>query len=320
MDLITRRRFLKAGGAAALGLSLGPTLLLRPALAAADPGARRKVVVVLFQRGGCDGLSAVVPYAEKAYYDLRRATAIAPPGKPNGCVKLAGRFGLHPALAPLAEDFAAKRLAFVHAIGSHDATRSHFDAQDYMETGTPGRKGTPDGWINRYQRATARDGDSTFRAVALTPTLPRAMKGDAKALAIASFEQFTFAGDRRRGGASRLGDAFDRMYRSRDDDDLHRSGTEAFDAVKRLRRINPRKFAPRTARITRGGSARACSPSRSSSSRTSASSWPSRTAGDGTPTSTRGTRTAPWRTGSARSERPSTPSRGTWATACATSS
>jgi uncharacterized protein (DUF1501 family) len=241
MILISRRQFLRAGGATALGLTLGPTLLLRPALAAQDPGGRRKVFVHLFQRGGCDGLSAVVPHAEKAYYDLRRGTAIAPPGRDNGCLKLTGRFGLHPALAPLHEDWKAGRLGIIHAVGSPDPTRSHFDAQDYMETGTPGRKGTYDGWLNRYLQATAGPRPSTFRAVSLTPTLPRVMKGDAKTLAIANIDQFT-VGDR--GGAAALGEAFGKMYGARDDDDLHRSGTEAFEAVDRLRRVNPRRFKP----------------------------------------------------------------------------
>jgi uncharacterized protein (DUF1501 family) len=246
MNVISRRDFLKAGGAAALGLGLGPTLLLRPALAAERTGRRRKVFVHLFQRGGCDGLSAVVPYAEREYYQLRRATALPPPGKQNGCVKLNGRFGLHPALADLAPDYEAGRLAIVHAVGSHDSTRSHFDAQDYMETGTPGRKGTADGWLNRYVTSTLGDEDSTFRAVALTPTLPRVMKGDARTLAIASFNQFTFGGrGRQRGGTAALGDAFGRMYGTGEEDELHRSGTEAFQAVERLRRINPGKFAPR---------------------------------------------------------------------------
>ena len=243
MDVITRRQFLKAGGAAALGLGLGPTLMFRIA-GAAEAKARGStpVLVQVFLRGGMDGLSAVVPYGDPEYRKLRRATALPPPKKDGGVRRLDGRFGLHPALGALHEDYRAKRLAVVHAVGSPDPTRSHFDAQDYMESGTPGRKGTADGWANRYLAASSPEKASTFRAVALTPQLPRTLKGASPALAIGSFDGFGIGGRRGEGGG--IAEALGAMYGADREEELHRTGTEAFDAVKELRRVNPQQFKP----------------------------------------------------------------------------
>jgi len=236
-NTISRRTALKAGGLAAAGMLLGPRFLLRPALAG-TPDA--PVLVHLFLRGGMDGLSAVVPYADPDYAKLRRSTHIHAPakGREGTAIELDGRFGLHPALAALKPDYDAKRLAIVHAVGSPDPTRSHFDAQDYMETGTPGVKGTDDGWISRFVTGQSRTGlDETFRTIALSATLPRCMKGDAKALAIANFNQFTV------GGGEFMGDAFGEMYGAKRDT-VGKAGREAFDAVKRLKRVDPAQFKP----------------------------------------------------------------------------
>ena len=228
-------------GLAGLGLAVGPQLLFRAAHAAGETKeADEPVLVILFQRGGMDGLSAVVPYADPEYKKLRRATVIPAPkkGAENVALPLDGRFGLHPALGDLHADWNAKRLAIVHAIGSHTSTRSHFDAQDYWETGTPGKKGTRDGWINRYLATREGDRQKTFRAVSVTSMLPRAMKGDERALAIQNFAAFSM------GGRDFLGHAFEGMYRGGDDDVAHRSGREALDAIERLKRVNPTKFKP----------------------------------------------------------------------------
>jgi len=249
MNRSTRRDFLRVAGAAGVGLALGPRLLFRPALAGEEAGREAPVLVHVFQRGGMDGLSAVVPWADPRYAKLRRNTRIAAPkkGSDETAVDLDGRFGLHPALAALAQDWRAKRLAIVHATGSTDPTRSHFDAQDYMETGTPGRKGTPDGWVNRFVRSLDREGDDTFRAVACTQTLPRCMKGDAKALAIRTFESFVL------GGGDFLGRAFEGMYGSGRDDVVHESGREALDAIHRLRRARPASREPENGAEYPGG-------------------------------------------------------------------
>ena len=104
---------------------------------------------MILLRGAVDGLNVVIPYAEGTYYQERQSIAIAPPGKPDGALALDGHFGLHPALASLMPLWTERRLAFVHAAGSPDPTRSHFDAQLYIENGTPGQDTTRDGWMNR---------------------------------------------------------------------------------------------------------------------------------------------------------------------------
>src|SRR5712692_6839203 len=146
---VTRRVFLKSGGVAMIGLSALPAFLRRAVAATAMPN--RKKLVVLFQRGAADGLNIVVPFAEQNYYRIRPTIAIPAPqrGGENTAIDLDGFFGLHPSLAPLGPLFQKQQLAIVHAAGSPDTTRSHFDAQDYMESGTPGMKATEDGWLNR---------------------------------------------------------------------------------------------------------------------------------------------------------------------------
>ncbi len=145
----SRRLFLKASGLSVVSFGAVPGLLLRAA-AAAELEPRGRTLVVLFQRGACDGLNVVVPHGEPAYYAARPSIALSRPGRGDGAaLDLDGFFGLHPALAPLADAWKAGSLAVVHACGSPDATRSHFDAQDYMESGTPGVKSTPDGWLAR---------------------------------------------------------------------------------------------------------------------------------------------------------------------------
>jgi uncharacterized protein (DUF1501 family) len=134
----SRRVFLKSSGLALVSFGVLPRFLARTALAAGG-GARRKTIVVLFQRGACDGLNTVVPYGESAYRSLRPSIAIPPPsGGHEAAVDLDGFFGLHPALGPLLPAWREGSLGIVHAAGSPDGTRSHFDAQDFMESGTPG--------------------------------------------------------------------------------------------------------------------------------------------------------------------------------------
>src|SRR5947209_12902022 len=148
----TRRLFLKNSALAMVGVGSAPLWLQRALYAADGPNARKKILVAIFQRGAADGLNIVVPHGEKRYYELRPSIAIPRPASgeaENSAVDLDGFFGLHPALAPLKPVYDAQHLAIVHAAGSPDPTRSHFDAQDYMESGTPGFKATNDGWLNR---------------------------------------------------------------------------------------------------------------------------------------------------------------------------
>lgn len=135
----------------------------------------RKRLIVIFLRGGIDGLNVVVPHQDPNYYEVRPRIAIPQPGQQEGVLDLEGRFGLHPALADLMPLWQQRSLAFVHACGSPDPTRSHFDAQDYMETGTPGVKTTEDGWMNRLL-GTLPKGRPT-QAVTMGATIPRILVG-----------------------------------------------------------------------------------------------------------------------------------------------
>ena len=190
---------------------------------------RRRVLVVLFLRGAADGLSLLVPYTEAAYYAQRPGLAIAPPGRPDGCLDLDGRFGLHPALAPLLPHYKHGVLAPVCATGSPDPTRSHFDAQDSMETGVLGSKRVTDGWLDRCLQLTARGSSSVFRGVSCIATLPRSLQGSSHALALPSLD----APGLRGGGL--LSRGFQAMYGGSADPALRTSGREAFDAFEVLR-------------------------------------------------------------------------------------
>jgi uncharacterized protein (DUF1501 family) len=228
----TRRLFLKQAGVGAVTFGLAPRFLLRAADAA--PGGRRpRVLVAVFQRGAADGLNVLVPHRDPAYARLRPSIGVPAPahGAADRALDLDGVFGLHPSLAPLMETWQRAELACLHAVGSPDATRSHFDAQDYMETGTPGARSTPDGWLNRcLQQGRPPDEVSAFRAVALAPLLPRALQGPMTALAIPSLETFDL-----RGSAGDVQAGFESLYRQAVQDFLGGTAQATFEAVKRLR-------------------------------------------------------------------------------------
>jgi uncharacterized protein (DUF1501 family) len=160
-----------------LRLSTGAALLPLGggAWAAVGEGGQRRLMVILL-RGAVDGLNVVVPYFEPAYYEARPTIAIGRPGANDGALPLDGRFGLHPSLAGLLPLWNEKKLAFIHAAGSSDPTRSHFDAQLYIENGTPGLAATPDGWMNRLLAALPAPHGPT-QAVSIGPTLPQILKG-----------------------------------------------------------------------------------------------------------------------------------------------
>src|SRR5580693_5946237 len=182
----SRRVFLKGSALAMFGVGSMPVWLSRSLYAADSTGNRKKILVAIFQRGAVYGLNMVVPFGEPRYYELRPSIAIPKPdGSPNSAVYLDGFFGLHPALAPLKPMFDARHLAIVDAVGSPDPTRSHFDAQDYMESGTPGLKATADGWMNRALPK-VEGKVSPVRAVSLGTTLSRSMAGANPAIALQS--------------------------------------------------------------------------------------------------------------------------------------
>src|SRR5262245_52002275 len=236
--MMTRRIFLKNGSLALVSLGFTPAFIARTAQAAES---RQKILVALFQRGAVDGLNMVVPFGERAYYQSRPSIAIPRPGDRDGALDLDGFFGLHPRMAPLVPLFQRGELAIVHACGSHDETRSHFDAQDYMESGTPGVKSTRDGWINRYLHAKEHEQASPFRAVALAPQLPRALQGTAPALAIGQLSQF---GVRAGGATEMMATSFEEQYAQAADSLLRPTGREAFDAVRMLKGASTSSYTP----------------------------------------------------------------------------
>ena len=236
--MIDRRVFLRNGSLAMVSLGFAPVFVARAAEAARTPG---KVLVAIFQRGAVDGLNMVVPFGERAYYQNRPSIAIARPGAPEGAIDLDGFFGLHPRMASLAPLFTRGELAIVHASGSHDETRSHFDAQDYMESGTPGVKSTRDGWLNRYLHAREHENASPFRAVALAPQLPRALQGVAPALAVGQLGQFGVRAGR---ATDMVATSFEEQYAQAADSLLRPTGREAFDAVRMLKHATPSQYTP----------------------------------------------------------------------------
>lgn len=237
---ITRRGFMKDGALALIGTSAIPSFLARSVMAeVTTAAANHKKLVVLFQRGAADGLNIVVPYREKNYYAMRPSIAI----RQQEVLDLDGFFGLHPAMASLKPLYDQGHLAMVHAAGSPDMTRSHFDAQDYMESGTPGVKATADGWLNRaLQAETLSRTSSPFRAVSLGSQVPRTLEGKIPAVAVANLKEFSVAGHGSQ--ASPISDAFQAMYDSSSDSILHGTGQETFEAVKMLRTANPAKYQP----------------------------------------------------------------------------
>lgn len=235
--MITRRVFLRNGALGAVGTAAIPLFLQRAVFAAPDPGTRSKRLVVIFQRGAADGLNIVVPHGEPAYYALRPTISVPR----NAVIDLDGFFGLHPSLAPLQTIWNQKHLAIVHAAGSPDPTRSHFDAQDFMESGTPGVKATEDGWLNRSLH-TIPASDSPFRAVAMGPSIPRILSGPEAVVAINNINDFGVGG--RNGKASPIENSFEAMYAGSVDAVLHGSAEETFDAVKMLKSANPEQYTP----------------------------------------------------------------------------
>ncbi len=231
--MLTRRIFLRGSAMVMAGAGSVPFWLGR---AAASTGGRRKVLVAIFQRGAADGLNVVVPFAEKRYYELRPTIGIAAPGKSgqgNSAIDLDGRFGLHPSLQPLKELWDRQMLAIVEATGSPDPSRSHFDAQDYMESGTPGMK--RDGWLNRALPPATPD-SSPLRAIALSATLPRTLQGDREAIAINDVQQFH--------AAENTAAIVESMYANSVDKRLAAAGKDAFAAMHMLDSLNRTPYNP----------------------------------------------------------------------------
>ena len=237
---VTRRGFMKNGALALIGTSAIPAFLSRSVLGEMQAAAANsKRLVVLFQRGAVDGLNVVVPFREQNYYNMRPTIAI----KQNEVLDLDGFFGLHPQMAAFKPLYDQGHLAIVHAAGSPDPSRSHFDAQDYMESGTPGIKSTQDGWLNRALAAEVLESKpSAFRAVSLGTQVPRTLQGKVPAIALNNLADFSVGG--RGPQASPLSSAFQAMYDQSTDAVLHGTGQETFEAVNMLKAADPAKYQP----------------------------------------------------------------------------
>ena len=235
-----RRIFLRNSGLTLLAGALLPNLFVKMANASTTKG--RKVMVAIFQRGAVDGLNVVVPYGESTYYAARPSIAVPRPGAgEQAALDLDGFFGAHPALAPIVPYFKDRSAAFVHAVGSPDATRSHFDAQDFMESGTPGVKSTEDGFLSRALVTRKESSASPLRAVALSQSMPRILTGAGGAVAMANVGQFGIHG----GPASgEISGSFESMYASAVAGTLGGTAKESFEAAKILKSADPQKLQP----------------------------------------------------------------------------
>jgi uncharacterized protein (DUF1501 family) len=237
-----RRVFVRSGALALVTLGLSPRFLRRTAFGMELKAAQRgKTLIVLFQRGAADALNVVVPHGETAYYGLRPSIGIPRPanGVQNAAIDLDGFFGFHPSLAPFKPLYDRGMLAPIHAVGSPSATRSHFDAQDFMESGTPDDKNTPDGWLNRYlatrgtcEACKVNGQPSPFRGVAFAPETPRILEGPSPTVAMNSLAEFSVR------ATGNDVERLEALYRTGSADLVHASGSEMFEAVKMLKAAN----------------------------------------------------------------------------------
>jgi uncharacterized protein (DUF1501 family) len=246
-----RRYFLKSSGIAFAGFGLmaaAPNFLQQFAEAAVlkNNYGRKKVLVTIFQRGAVDGLNMIVPHGESEYYNLRRSIAIQTPEKTDGAINLDGFFGLHPSLKSLEKFWRSKQLAVIHSAGSPDNTRSHFDAQDYMESATPGVKATRDGWLNRVLQTRTEKDASPFRAVSLTGQLPRSLYGRAPSVAMTDLSDFAI-----KAGVytQSVQGGFENIWQENSKDNLSETGAETFQAVNFLKQANPAQYKPENAAV-----------------------------------------------------------------------
>ena len=237
--MLNRRVFVRGSAIAMAGLGAAPRWLARAASAAEG---KRKILVAIFQRGAVDGLNVVVPFSEKRYYELRPSIGIPAPGggtglgpAQNGVIDLDGRFGLNPAMQPLKDLWDKQLLAIVEAVGSPDPIRSHFDAQDYMESGTPG-KASSDGWLNRALPPAGAD-PSPMRAIAMGAQLPRTLRGERSAIAVNDARQFQI-------GNPDAAAIVESMYAGTADAKLARPGKDAFAAMKIVQSLSQQNYAP----------------------------------------------------------------------------
>jgi uncharacterized protein (DUF1501 family) len=249
--VVSRRGFLKSGGIALFGVGLmGGIPSFMAEAAASDkvwrPYKRRRVLVCIFQRGAMDGLMAVTPF-EDAYLKAARpdlSLSAAAGGQGTGLIDLDGKWGLHPGLKAFEPLFREGRLGIVHGIGSPNNTRSHFDAQDYMESGTPFNKGTASGWLNRAVGLLGHDALTPFTAVSLTSALPRSLYGDNPSVAISNLQDFAIQLKGDPAVANTAARSFEELYGKASLGLLQQTGKESFEAMKLLQAADVRNYRP----------------------------------------------------------------------------
>lgn len=244
--MLPRRVFLRDGGLAVVGLSMVPGFLVRT-LASALPANSRKTLVVIFQRGGADGLNIVVPFGETSYYEYRPTIAVPVPGKSEeSALDLNGTFGLNPALQPLLPLYQQGQFGIINAVGSPDTGgRSHFQAQDFMESAAPGDKTISTGWLNRYLQSAPDPERKPLRATAFGETLPKALRGPASAMAIGGLNQFGIQG----------AELYESMYSQDSNALLTGTAREMFEAIRQLKSAQLDRYTPATGVNYGGGNA-----------------------------------------------------------------
>jgi uncharacterized protein (DUF1501 family) len=248
--MTSRRGFIKAGGLALFGIGLGgiPAFIAEAAASAKveSPYKKKKTLVCIFQRGAMDGLMAVTPFTDDFLKAARPGLfmSAAKTTSKNPLIDLDGHFGLHPAMSAFEPFFREKRLAIVHGIGSPNNTRSHFDAQDYMESGTPFNKGTSSGWLNRAVGLLGHDAATPFQGVSLTSAMPRSFYGDNPSVAISNLQDFAIQMRGNPNGANLAARSFEDLYDQTSSNLLKQTGKESFDAVKMLQKTDVKNYKP----------------------------------------------------------------------------
>ena len=248
--MVTRRGFIKAGGLALFGISLGgiPGFLAEAVAATTRPllFKKKKILVCIFQRGAMDGLMAVTPFNDQYLKAVRPTLFMSAANNTKGksLIDLDGKYGLHPSMSAFEQVFKDKRLAVVHGIGSPNNTRSHFDAQDFMESGTPFKKGTTSGWLNRAVGLLGHEAVTPFQAVSLTSSLPRSFYGDNAAVAIRNLSEFNIQLRGNPKGANMASRSFEDLYDQTSSGLLKTTGKESFEAINMLNKTNVSAYKP----------------------------------------------------------------------------
>lgn len=243
----SRKAFLKQTGLALFSVGIGgvPNFIARAANSEKwlRPYKKNKVLVFIFQRGAMDGLMAVTPFMDNFLKQARPTLFIdaAKTGNDRPLIDLDGRFGLHPSMAAFENLYKEKRLAIVHGMGSPNNTRSHFDAQDYMESGTPFSKGTASGWLNRAVGLLGHEATTPFRAVSLTSAMPRSFYGDNETIAVSSLKDFSLTNN---AAVSFAAKSFEDLYDQTTASLLGKTGKESFGAMKMLENLNLKNYSP----------------------------------------------------------------------------